>query len=106
MSQTFLFYVLYNLREKFNQMAQGAAQQNISKERVAQTHVPVPPRSLVGRFDDMASATWLLLKNLQKRNLLLRQTSDLLLPKLISGEVNVAAASSSDVEDLAPVVVK
>jgi type I restriction enzyme S subunit len=50
-SQTLLYFVLLSLRGHFKGLAQGAAQQNISKEKVASTVALVPPRSLVAPFD-------------------------------------------------------
>ncbi|HPE06798.1 MAG TPA: restriction endonuclease subunit S [Smithellaceae bacterium] len=89
-SQQFLFYALYELRGHFNSIAQGAAQQNISKAKVAEAQCVLPPINLMEYFTNHVVPIWSLLENLQKKNNCLRRTRDLLLPKLISGEVDVS----------------
>ena len=82
-SQTFLYYLLMELRVHFNSIAQGAAQQNISKEKVASAVVALPPRDLIARFDSLANPVFdqLALLNGTTRNL--RRTRDLLLAQLM-----------------------
>ncbi len=88
-SQTFLYFVLLSLRDHFNSMAQGAAQQNISKEKVAGTAALVPPIDLVKAFDSIAEPTFAQIQTLQRQIQNLRRTRDLLLPRLLSGQVNL-----------------
>ena len=84
-SQTFLYYLLMELREHFNSIAQGAAQQNISKEKVACAVVALPPRDLIARFDSVAGPIFDQLAVLNGASRNLRRTRDLLLPRLLSG---------------------
>jgi type I restriction enzyme S subunit len=88
-SQTFLYFVLYSLRDYFNGIAQGAAQQNISKEKVAGAIAIVPPKRTVQAFDDCALPIFSQIKTLQQKARNLRQTRDLLLPRLMSGQLEV-----------------
>jgi type I restriction enzyme S subunit len=88
-SQTFLYFVLYLLRNHFNGIAQGAAQQNISKEKVAGALAVVPPKRIVQAFDDCALPIFSQTKTLQQMAQNLRQTRDLLLPRLMSGQLEV-----------------
>ena len=88
-SQTFLYFVLLSLRDHFNGMAQGAAQQNISKEKVAGTPAVVPPRALITAFDRVAEPMFAQLQTLQRQIQNLRRTRDLLLPRLLSGQVEL-----------------
>lgn len=88
-SQTFLYFVLLSLRDHFNGLAQGAAQQNISKEKVANAVALVPPRALVAAFDRLAEPTFSQIQTLQRQVQNLRRTRDLLLPRLLSGQVNL-----------------
>ena len=92
-SQTFLYFVLFFLRDEFNGMAQGAAQQNISKEKVAGTMATVPPRVLVERFDSIAQPIMEQIQGLQHQVSTLRRTRDLLLPRLLSGQVDLLASA-------------
>jgi type I restriction enzyme S subunit len=90
MTKWFLFHTLYGLRQEFNNKAQGAAQQNISKEKVAETAFIKPPFQVVTAFEQVADPLWSMMRNLQTKNRNLRATRDLLLPKLISGELDVS----------------
>ena len=91
LSQHYLFYTLFSLREHFNSLAQGAAQQNISKQKVEGTSFVLAPQEIIAAFDAQVGPLWSTLENLQQRNRNLRNTRDLLLPRLISGEIEVAA---------------
>lgn len=86
-----LYYTLLALRAEFNNKAQGAAQQNISKEKVAEMPFVLPAMETQRRFDEVVGPMQAMLRNLQARNRNLRMTRDLLLPKLISGELDVSA---------------
>jgi type I restriction enzyme S subunit len=92
-SQTFLYFVLLSLRDHFNGLAQGAAQQNISKEKVAGTLAVVPPCSLVVAFDKLAEPFFGQIESLQRQVQNLRRTRDLLLPRLLSGEIDLETAA-------------
>ena len=50
----------------------------------------VPDYALVTRFEDLVSPMELEIENLTNKNTNLRQTRDLLLPRLISGELDVS----------------
>ena len=89
-TQSYLFYVLFGLRDYFNGIAMGAAQQNISKEKVVKAKAVVPNSELLTQFDDVVLPIQKEIKNLTIKNQTLRQTRDLLLPKLISGKVDVS----------------
>ena len=92
-TQSFLYFVLYSLRDHFNGLAQGAAQQNISKEKVATALAVVPPRQLVADFARLNDPTFDQIQALQRQIQNLRQTRDLLLPRLLSGQVSLGASS-------------
>lgn len=92
-SQTYLYFVLYSLRDHFNSLAQGAAQQNISKEKVASALAVLPTRETIKSFDTVAEPVFAQLKTLQSQIRNLRATRDLLLPRLLSGQIDVEAAA-------------
>jgi len=50
----------------------------------------LPPKNLIRLFDDKVDPIIGLLFNLAKKNQILRKKRDLLLPKLISGELDVS----------------
>jgi type I restriction enzyme S subunit len=90
-SQTYLFFVLYSLRNHFNGLAQGAAQQNISKEKVAGAMAVVPLHRILESFDDNVEPIFAQIRTLQQQIQNLRRTRDLLLPRLLAGQIDVAA---------------
>lgn len=91
-SQTFLYFILLGLRDHLNGLAQGAAQQNISKEKVTNASAIVPPRTLISAFDKVAEPLFEQIETLQRQVQNLRRTRDLLLPRLLSGQLKVEAA--------------
>jgi type I restriction enzyme S subunit len=95
-SQTFLYFVLFSLREHFNALAQGAAQQNISKEKVANTVAVIPTRALVDAFDLLAVPAFRQIQTLQRQISVLRRTRDLLLPRLLSGQLDVSSLPATE----------
>jgi type I restriction enzyme S subunit len=92
-SQTYLYFVLFSLREHFNSLAQGAAQQNISKEKVASALAVLPTRKMIDSFDAVAIPVFAQLKTLQGQIQNLRATRNALLPRLLSGQINVEDAA-------------
>ena len=89
-SQQFLFYTLYNLRTYFNNIAQGAAQQNISKEKVLETQFILPPKELIDKFTIKIKSIWELLENLQMQNIILNNIRKIFLENLILGNIDVS----------------
>jgi type I restriction enzyme, S subunit len=90
-SQSYLYFVLYSLRDHFNGIAQGAAQQNISKDKVSSAIVTVPTRQVLHLFDDQAVPILEKIKILEQQVRNLRRTRDLVLPRLLSGQIDVEA---------------
>lgn len=86
-----LYFTLLALRAEFNNKAQGAAQQNISKEKVKTTAFLLAVMPVQKRFEEIVAPIKGLARALQEKNANLCATRDLLLPKLISGELDVSA---------------
>jgi type I restriction enzyme S subunit len=86
----YLWFVLENLRSHLIAIAQGAAQQNVSKEKVASAAAVRPPRGIVDKFTDRVRAPWRLSHELQKQTASLTELRDLLLPKLVTGQIDVS----------------
>lgn len=93
-SQTYLYFILYSLRDHFNGLAQGAAQQNISKEKVFNAMAVVPTRQVLNAFDDQVVPVFEQVRALQQQVQNLRRTRDLLLPRLLSGQIDVETMPS------------
>lgn len=101
-SQTFLYFALLFLRDHFNGLAQGAAQQNISKEKVANTVVLVPPVDLLRTFGRLADPAFARIRLLQQQLTNLQLTRDLLLPRLLAGQVALDISAVEGVAELMP----
>lgn len=69
--------------------ASGGAQQHINKEIVNDTKIVVPPMVVMKRFNEIVVPIFDLIASLFFKNATLRKTRDLLLPKLISGQISV-----------------
>jgi len=86
----FLYFRLVDLKETINQYgANGATMVNLNKTKFENLNLLKPDEALVQHFHEVVSPTFEQIKNLLRRNRILRRTRDLLLPKLISGEVSI-----------------
>jgi len=90
MSMQFLFFLLLNSRDYFRRIAQGAAQQNINVLKLKETPIVLPPKAIVDSFTTIVTPVFENIKILTVKNKNLRRSRDLLLPKLISGEIDVS----------------
>jgi type I restriction enzyme S subunit len=84
----FSYYLLSGLG--LAQYNAGAAVPTLNRNDIHCLSVVLPPRHLLEIFESRLSAIFRFKKVLQKKAENLRQTRDLLLPKLISGEVEVS----------------
>lgn len=76
--------------DEVKQYANGANVLHLSPDRIAEFEFLLPPRSLRHRFAAVAEPLVELSDNLELQNENLRVTRDLLLPKLVSGEIDVS----------------
>ena len=87
----FLFYFM--LSDRYQSYATGAStgttRKSASAGVITDVEMIVPSYNLSGQFEDQVSEIRQMLNNLLEKNFNLRRTRDLLLPKLISGELNV-----------------
>jgi type I restriction enzyme, S subunit len=88
-SNQFLFYKLKEFRDYFNSISQGAAQQNISKEKVYKTPCLVPSKNVVDLFDETIFPLWKNLNLISQTNKKYKYSRDLLLSRLVSGRLPV-----------------
>ncbi|ACK52808.1 restriction endonuclease subunit S [Thauera aminoaromatica] len=68
----------------------GAAQPKITQANMNRIPVCLPPRDLMARFTELVGPKFDLIDCLERKHTNLRATRDLLLPKLISGELDVS----------------
>lgn len=82
---------LLTLQAHFDHLGQGATgQTELARDRIAETEIRVPPNALQEQFGIMVGPMRQAINVHLARNANLRATRDLLLPKLISGEVDVS----------------
>ena len=77
-------------QQDFFRLADGTAQPNMSGSQIENYKIVCPPSSVCNHFSSVVGAMLIQSDNLMLRNINLRQTRDLLLPKLISGELDVS----------------
>ncbi|MDD9974466.1 MAG: restriction endonuclease subunit S [Candidatus Poribacteria bacterium] len=89
-AQAFLLQQLKNIFQEEDTMGSGTIFNAITKADLLGVQLLQPSRSIVSNFEKIVEPISLELGNLTIRNANLRQTRDLLLPKLISGEIDVS----------------
>ncbi len=89
-SNIFAFCTLYENRGKLINLGMGAAQQNISQVIIKGFPVLKPDAHVVRVFSELMTPVFNMIMVLQMKNVVLRQCRDLLLPRLISGELDVS----------------
>ena len=83
----FLFFSIFFTRHHFSKIASGTAQQNISQDIVKNHKIIVPPIILISKFNNTTDPFLKKIK-VNKRNMLtLTSIRNILLPKLMSGEI-------------------
>ena len=90
----FLFYVLPTL----NFINSDAAVPGLSRNQAYTLDILVPPTSLLNRFCELAGTFERQTATLQRQTTNLRRTRDLLLPRLLSGDLNIDTVRSTHEE--------
>ena len=88
-SWQWLFWKLYELRDEFNAIARGAGQQNISGIVVKNKEIIIPDKGVIDGFTSVVSKMFDQQKSLSSQIRLLTEARDRLLPKLMSGEIDI-----------------
>ena len=89
-SQEYLYLYQKNNIHQFISKMSGSAQQHINKEIVSSSKILVPSKNLIKQFDQIIIPIFNEISNLLFKNQNLTKTRDLLLPKLITGKVDVS----------------
>ncbi len=88
----YIFYTLFNAREWLNTIAVGAAQQNISKTVVETVPCLKPSQGVLDRFNEFAVSMWASIDSNKHQASQLENLRNTLLPRLISGELQIPDA--------------
>jgi len=86
---TFLLFQLSERVEEIRTMGSGSTYPEVSRGKFREFQVLMPPRRLVVDFDEQASLMLKQIRVLKQQNQKLRAARDLLLPRLMSGEIAV-----------------
>ncbi len=85
----FLFFALASLKARMEAMGGGATMANVNKAKFSGLPVFLPNNKLLESFHDVVEPVFLQIKTLASYNRQLAKARDLLLPKLMSGEIAV-----------------
>jgi type I restriction enzyme S subunit len=70
-------------------MTGATGRQRVHNDCFASCYLSVPPKELMNEFTQMVKPMFKSIFNLSKRNQNLKQQRDMLLPKLISGQIEL-----------------
>ncbi|MFD2761864.1 restriction endonuclease subunit S [Lentibacillus juripiscarius] len=93
--QAFLYYKLRDVFKVIDSMGSGTVFNSINKKDVENLKVLVPEDSTLQKFEELASKWDKQIKCNTEESLILQQTRDYLLPKLLSGEIDVSEAKET-----------
>lgn len=85
----FILFQLSHRVEEIRGMASGSTFPEVSRGKFREFLIQVPPRRIVADFDEQASMFLKQIRILKLQNQKLRAARDLLLPRLMSGEIEV-----------------
>ena len=89
LSNEYLYFWLLTNREYIINISFGAAQQNLSQDLINNINILKPVKYIVGLFDKIIKLNFEEIKVLQLQNQNLIKQRDLLLPRLMSGKLEV-----------------
>lgn len=86
-----IYYWIAGNREKISRIASGATFKEINRTTFKQLPIIIPDIDISRQFNNTVETIFKQVENIIARNINLKKTRDLLLPKLISGEIDVEA---------------
>ena len=88
-SRHYLFHYLYSIRDYLLLIGFGAAQQNLSQDLIKKVKIVIPPAELIKEFDKQKEPLYQTIRALMMQNDKLIKQRDTLLPRLMSGKLEV-----------------
>ena len=89
MSKEYLYCWLMDNREYLISQGKGAAQSNLSQEMIKKFSILCPGKKIINDFTEFVSVMLENKRVLENKTVMLSKARDNLLPKLMSGEVEV-----------------
>ncbi|MCA9408680.1 MAG: restriction endonuclease subunit S [Candidatus Omnitrophica bacterium] len=84
------FFRSSEVQQRLEMLSTGVAQQNLSPIETGKLQIVIPSKRILKDFSSVCDSFLGEILNLYSKNLCLRKSRDLLLPKLISGEIGVS----------------
>ncbi len=88
----YLLFILLRMVSEIRNNAKGTTYPEISKSRFRKMDIIIPDRTLMNRFGEITDDTIRQVRCLMRSNTHLANARDLLLPKLLSGEILIPDA--------------
>ena len=88
-TKEYLYFVLLFMGQYYNSISYGAAIQNINTDIIRKSKVIVPAQNILNQFTSAVSDIDSLIQNLLRQSQNLARQRDLLLPRLMSGKLEV-----------------
>ena len=86
----YYYYLLLKYNQiKVTNMQRGAAQPHVYPQDLAQLKIKIPEENVIREFNEIITPFFSEISNFSLKNQTLKQTRDLLLPRLISGDIDV-----------------
>ncbi len=85
----FLYFALKKIKPMLEAIGASSTMNNVNKSKFSALEVLFPAEKILNEFHFAVSPTFKLILSLQRQNLALAQARDLLLPKLMNGELTV-----------------
>jgi type I restriction enzyme S subunit len=85
----YFYFTFFYLKEYFERVAYGAAIQNINTGIVKGAPLIMPNNELLQLFSEKSGKIMDTILNLQKQNILLKEARDILLPRLMTGMIDL-----------------
>jgi type I restriction enzyme S subunit len=90
LSQYKLYYFIASKQDYFEGIAQGSTGQTTLKiSHIEELEISLPTKEIMNDFDKIIEPQWKLIGSLKNQNTRLREARDIVLPRLMSGEIEV-----------------
>ncbi|AFK05467.1 restriction modification system DNA specificity domain-containing protein (plasmid) [Emticicia oligotrophica DSM 17448] len=87
--KSLLFLALKDSLNIFNNLSTGATMKHIKRKELDFVEIPIPQQDILNQFDNVISPIIKQTLNLSHQNRLLKESRDILLPRLMSGKIGV-----------------
>lgn len=88
-SREFVYQALLYCLEEFNNLTTGATMKHIKRQELDYVKIAIPNGDILLNFDNLIQPIQNQILNLAHQNRLLKESRDVLLPKLMNGSINV-----------------